>query len=70
LLFVNNDERFPDWRGRDLVSDGPAGNFVLLARDGATSSDVAGRQPGALGILAVVPAALTVWAATTSSPFR
>ena len=60
LLFVNDDERFPDWRGRDLVSAGLADKFVQLARDGATSSDVAGSQLAALGDLAVVPVALTV----------
>ncbi len=53
-------ERFPDWRGRDLVSPGPADKFVRLAGDGATSSDVAGRQLAALGDLVVVPVALTV----------
>jgi hypothetical protein len=60
LLFVNDDERFPEWRGRDLVSAGLADKFVQLARDGATSSDVAGRQLAALGDLGVVPVALTV----------
>jgi lysophospholipase L1-like esterase len=60
LLFANHDERFPDWRGRDLASAGLADNFVLLARDGATSSDVAGRQLAALDDLAVVPVVLTV----------
>jgi hypothetical protein len=60
LLFANDDERFPDWRGRDLVSAGLADKFVQLAHDGATSSDVAVRQLAALGGLAVVPVALTV----------
>jgi hypothetical protein len=60
LLFVNDDERFPDWRGRDLVSAGRADKFVQLARDGSTSSDVAGSQLAALGGLEVVPVALTV----------
>lgn len=60
LLFANNDETFPDWSRRDLVSAGVADKFVLLARDGATSSDVAERQMAALVDLAVVPAVVTV----------
>jgi lysophospholipase L1-like esterase len=60
LLFVNNDERFPDWRGRDLLSTGLADILVLLPRDGATSSDVVGRQMPLLGDLGVAPVAVTI----------
>lgn len=60
LLFANNNKAFPDWRGHDLVSAGVADNFVLLARDGATASDVARRQMAALGDLGVSPAVVTV----------
>ncbi len=60
LLFLNNDEKFPDWRGRDLLSTELADNLVLLARDGATSSDVVGRQMALIGDLRVPPVAVTI----------
>jgi lysophospholipase L1-like esterase len=60
LLFLNNDEKFPDWRGRDLLSTEFADNLVLLARDGATSSDVVGRQMPLLDDLRVAPVAVTI----------
>ena len=40
LLFENRDTDFPQWRGRDLRSRLPGADFVLLARDGATSETV------------------------------
>jgi lysophospholipase L1-like esterase len=36
LLFRNQDDDFPDWRGRDLVSADPDARLALLATDGAT----------------------------------
>jgi hypothetical protein len=38
LLYRNRDTDFPDWAGRDLATAGYA--LQLLARDGATSTDV------------------------------
>jgi lysophospholipase L1-like esterase len=60
LLFRNDDVRFPDWSGRDLLSAGLADNLVLLARDGATSSDVVTTQLGLLRGLDAAPAAVTI----------
>lgn len=37
LLFRNRDERFPEFRGLDLVHANPAARFHLLAEDGQTS---------------------------------
>lgn len=59
LLFQNDDERFPEWEGRDLSSGETADELLLLARDGATSSDVV-RQVALLSELDVHPVAITV----------
>jgi len=37
LLFRNRDDDFPQWRGRDLVSERPDTTYRLLATDGATT---------------------------------
>lgn len=40
LLYRNDDERFPEFAGRDLESLYPGLSFVQLARDGATTHEV------------------------------
>ncbi len=37
LLHRNRDDDFPEWRGRDLLTDDPDTAFSLLATDGATT---------------------------------
>jgi lysophospholipase L1-like esterase len=37
LLHRNRDDDFPEWRGRDLLTDDPDTSFSLLATDGATT---------------------------------
>lgn len=60
LLWRNCDEDFPEWSGRDVMSRGSCGGYVLLARDGATSQDVAAGQLPALKRLGAPPALATV----------
>lgn len=44
LLVDNDDERFPDWAGRDLLTRFPDLEVHYLAVGGAQSPDVAGEQ--------------------------
>ena len=44
LLHRNDDARFPEFTGRDLVSRDPRTGFLNLAEDGATIGDVFGSQ--------------------------
>lgn len=47
LLHRNDDERWPEFMGHDLVSMNPAITYENLAQDGATIGDVFGEQlPG------------------------
>jgi lysophospholipase L1-like esterase len=44
LLYRNDDERWPDEQGADLVTHHPGITFANLASDGATIGDVFGEQ--------------------------
>ena len=44
LLYRNDDARYPEFTGRDLVSRFPRLEFLNLAEDGATIGDVFGSQ--------------------------
>src|SRR5687768_8430558 len=44
LLYRNDDARYPEFTGRDLVSRFPKLSYTNLAEDGATIGDVFGSQ--------------------------
>src|SRR5688500_2867359 len=44
LLYRNDDARYPEFTGRDLVSRFPKLEYLNLAEDGATIGDVFGSQ--------------------------
>ena len=44
LLFQNDDERYPEFKGRDLASKFPAITKLNVSEDGATIGDVFGSQ--------------------------
>ncbi len=60
LLWRNQDHHAPEWSGRDLATCDPTAHLVLLARDGATSSDVADAQLPRLRRLGIVPSVATL----------
>jgi lysophospholipase L1-like esterase len=48
-LFRNDDNRWPEFRGRDLVSTSPGVSILNLALDGATIDDVTTEELARLG---------------------
>lgn len=60
LLFRNRDDDFPEWAGRDLVSQEPDSTFLLLATDGATTQTLVQSQLPRLTALAVRPTLVTL----------
>lgn len=49
LLYRNDDERWPEFRGRDLERRFPGGEFLNLGQDGAMIDDVATEELARLG---------------------
>src|SRR5688572_114056 len=49
LLHRNDDDRWPEFRGRDLETLGPDMEFLNLAEDGAMIDDVATEELARLG---------------------
>ncbi len=60
LLFRNRDEDFPEWAGRDIATRAPDARFLLLATDGATSTEVRYAQVPRLKGLDVRPSLATL----------
>ncbi|SOD97937.1 GDSL-like Lipase/Acylhydrolase family protein [Blastococcus haudaquaticus] len=60
LLFANQDEDFPEWRGRDLRTLHPGMAFSLLATDGATTRTLLQTQLPRLRALGLRPTLVTV----------
>ncbi len=60
LLYRNREEDFPDWAGRDLLSQNPGWTFHLLATDGATSGDLLDAQLPRLLRLRLRPSLVTL----------
>jgi lysophospholipase L1-like esterase len=60
LLFLNRDDDFPEWQGRDLVSAEPSATFDPLASDGATTATLLDSQLPRLRALGIRPALVTV----------
>jgi lysophospholipase L1-like esterase len=60
LLFVNRDDDFPEWRGRDLRTRNPDTTFSLLATDGATTRTLLDAQLPRLARLPLQPTLVTV----------
>jgi len=60
LLFRNRDDDFPEWRGRDLLSQAPDTTFRLLATDGATTSTLLNVQLPRLLALGLRPTVVTL----------
>jgi lysophospholipase L1-like esterase len=60
LLFVNRDDDFPEWRGRDLRTRNPDTTFSLLATDGATTRTLLDAQLPRLARLPLQPSLVTV----------
>lgn len=60
LLFRNRDDDFPQWRGRDLISDEPKAAFDLLATDGATTRTLLDVQVPRVAALGVRPSLVTL----------
>jgi lysophospholipase L1-like esterase len=49
LLYRNDDERWPEFKGRDLSHSSPGVEFLNLAEDGATIDDVTTEELARLG---------------------
>jgi lysophospholipase L1-like esterase len=49
LLYRNDDDRWPEFRGRDLRHHSPGGEFLSLAEDGAMIDDVTTEELARLG---------------------
>jgi lysophospholipase L1-like esterase len=60
LLFRNRDDDFPQWCGRDLVTEQPGTAFHLLATDGATTTTLLGYQLPRLEAMGVRPTLVTL----------
>ncbi len=60
LLYKNQDELFPAWRGLDLKTKFPNTRFLLLAQDGATSAAVRYAQLPRLKGLGIRPSLVTL----------
>ena len=60
LLFRNRDDDFPQWRGRDLLTEQPNTAFHLLATDGATTGTLLGYQLPRLQAMGVRPTLVTL----------
>jgi len=60
LLYRNRDEDFPDWVGRDLLSQDRTCTFHLLATDGATSAALLDAQLPRLLRLHLRPSIVTL----------
>jgi lysophospholipase L1-like esterase len=60
LLFHNRDDDFPQWRGRDLVTEQPDTTFRLLATDGATTGTLLDAQLPRLARLGLRPTLVTL----------
>jgi lysophospholipase L1-like esterase len=60
LVFRNRDDDFPQWRGRDLVTEHPGTAFHLLATDGATTTTLLGHQLPRLEAMGVRPTLVTL----------
>jgi lysophospholipase L1-like esterase len=60
LVYVNRDDDFPQWRGRDLASSHPDASFALLATDGATVETLVDVQLPRLASLGLEPTLVTL----------
>jgi lysophospholipase L1-like esterase len=60
LLYRNRDDDFPDWAGRDLLSQDQGSGFSLLATDGATRATLLDAQLPRLLALGVRPTLVTL----------
>jgi lysophospholipase L1-like esterase len=60
LLLRNRDTEFRDWVGRDLTTVRPGVTALLLARDGATTADIATEQLDTLRAMKVRPTHVTL----------
>jgi len=60
LLYRNLDDDYPDWAGRDLLSQDPDCTFALLATDRATRATLLDAQLPRLLALGLVPSIVTL----------